>query len=158
MAIFIAFAITLPSCNRSAAGSKTHQVALDDIQRRTLGLPTVPANWILDDDDETGKSWVNPDQRDASKQSIPRHAYKQLSVSKTGEPEYELDEYFSGHEFMTSEGTHGYEHIQVLFRFEKYFKGIDPWECNVIQSTGNRSVSLSEVDAILKQWGLDRLR
>jgi hypothetical protein len=128
--------------------------------RRSLGLPTIPSNWKLQDMGSFFDTY-NP----TPSANGPYHLRKRVVISKAGVVESEEDAFYSGKTFRDPvEGTMVQEEILLTYVFGMNGKeGL--WRARAVlvppgvPQVGDgvsRPISLDEADKQLAEWGLSR--
>ncbi len=128
-------------------------------ERTKVGVPVIPADWELHTVRDGECAWVNPERTAKRDARIPGHWSKYVNY-RTGELLYETDIYFGREDYVTEEGTFR-ERLRVT-----YYYTADPydhkerlgWSVELSNSTSTGTeITLEEADAILRNWGIDRL-
>ena len=130
-------------------------------ERRKVGVPVIPDDWKLDSVLRDEARWVNPDRIEKRDRHIPVHWSKYLNY-RTGTLLSETDIYYGKNTYTNSEGTY-LEKLLITYHYQvdnyDYKKTIG-WSIvlyNATMSGFGQDISLEEAEAVLKEWGIQRL-
>lgn len=84
------------------------------------------------------------------------HRYKSVKINNN-EIVYEFDEYESGIRYVTNDGRHGEEYIQITYSYENEKAGLNPWSAVYYYKDGKHDMNLAEAEKKLNSWGVERL-
>ena len=147
------------ACGCGTSGPPRHgrEANADRLARK---IPVIPEDWAVTGQLKTQVDWVNPDSQDPRNANRPRHSGKTVFMDPDGTPASEWDYYDSGKEYPgcgSVPETPFYQRMTIVYRYDSSRAGKDPWECDVHCGPEKGKYTLAEAEAILREWGLQRI-
>ncbi|HTV49295.1 MAG TPA: hypothetical protein VMG59_12725 [Phycisphaerae bacterium] len=113
--------------------------------RMARKLPIIPPGWKFGRGQDYVYEWINPDYYHHNMQQ-PMYFLKRVRVDELGNRISEEDDYIF---------KEGHGEIDISYDFQKAANRQNPWTC--YSEDENKSIKLTEAEAILKKYGLKRL-